>query len=391
MIAAFFRMESAGGIVLVIASVLAIIVANSPLADLYTQVLHTRVGVHVGEWSLDKSLHHWINDGLMVVFFLLVGLEIKREFLIGELSSREQAILPFIAAAGGMLVPGLIFFGINVDRPEYLNGWAIPTATDIAFAIAALSILGKRVPIALKVLLTAIAIIDDLGAIVIIAIFYTHQLSFLSLGLAGLGLVALFLLNTFNVSRLAPYLLVGAFLWLCVLQSGVHATLAGVAVALAIPLRGGAADESLLIRCEHGLHPWVAFCILPLFGFANAGLSFSGMGWHSLTDELALGVALGLFVGKQLGVFASTWLAVRSGLARLPQDASWLHIYGMAVLCGIGFTMSLFIGTLAWPHSHYDATVRLAIIVGSLASVVWGTIVVAAAGRVSGNASAARG
>lgn len=300
MISAFFKMESAGGIILVIASILAVIAANSPFADLYAGILHTHFGINVGAWSVDKTLHHWINDGLMVLFFTLVGLEIKREFLIGELATRDQAILPFIAALGGMAVPGGIFIALNAGRPEYINGWAIPTATDIAFAIAVLSMFGKRVPVALKVFLTAIAIIDDLGAILIIALFYTYHISLLFLGLAALGLVALVLLNVFNVNKVSPYVIVGAFLWACVLQSGVHATLAGVAVAMAIPLRG-TSGAPLLTRCEHALHPWVAFGILPVFGFANAGVSLEGVGWYSLADPLSSALRSASFSASRWG------------------------------------------------------------------------------------------
>lgn len=372
----FFRMEAAGGVVLVIAAALAIWVANSPLATYYQDFLDVRLAVQLGSLKIDKPLLLWINDGLMAVFFLLVGLEIKREFLAGELSRREQAVLPFVAAAGGMVLPAAIYTMINIGDANYLQGWAIPAATDIAFALTVLSLLGSRVPLSLKVFLTAVAIIDDLGAIVIIAVFYSYDLSFLSLALAGLALVGLALLNLFNVNKLAPYLILGVVLWVCVLKSGVHATLAGVALALAIPMREPKAGEgSMLKHCEHGLHPWVAFGILPLFGFANAGVSFEGMGWHNFTNTLTLGIACGLFFGKQLGVFGASWLAVRVGLGSRPEGASWPQIYGLSMVCGIGFTMSLFIGGLAWPHTDYDAGIRLGVIMGSLASTVCGALI----------------
>ncbi|MFO1155038.1 MAG: Na+/H+ antiporter NhaA [Rhodospirillales bacterium] len=371
----FLRMEAAGGIVLLVASLLAIIVANSAFAPFYTNLLHTHVAFRLGGWSLDKSLHHWVNDGLMTVFFLLVGLEIKREFLVGELSSRAQAILPFIAAFAGMVAPAALFVAINAGQGDYLYGWAIPAATDIAFALTVLSLLGNRIPLSLKVFLTAVAVIDDLGAIVIIAVFYSSQLSLLSLALAAAALVALILLNAYRVERLTPYVIAGFFLWICVLQSGVHATLAGVAIAAAIPLQTQGHGMPLLTRCEHALHPWVAFVILPVFGFANAGVLFAGMGWDILTDRLTLGIAIGLFVGKQIGIFGATWGSVRCGLARVPEGATWAQVYGVALLCGIGFTMSLFIGGLAWPHTDYDAQVRLAVILGSLVSALVGVIV----------------
>jgi NhaA family Na+:H+ antiporter len=378
----FFEMEAAGGVMLIVAAALAILVANSPLAAHYQAFLDVHLAIRLDSLAIDKPLVLWINDGLMAVFFLLVGLEIKREFIAGELSTRAQAGLPFIAALGGMAVPALIFAAINMHQPANLNGWAIPAATDIAFAISALSLVSSRVPLSLKVLLTAVAIIDDLGSIIIIAVFYTADLSVLSLTLAGLALIGLVLLNVFNVDRLAPYVLLGAVLWVCVLKSGVHATLAGVALAMAIPLRPAVpGGSSMLKRCEHSLHPWVAFGILPLFGFVNAGVSFAGMGWHSLIDPLTLGIAAGLFVGKQIGIFGATWASIRIGLASKPDGATWAQIYGIALLCGIGFTMSLFIGGLAWPHTDYDAQVRLGVIVGSLLSALLGVAWLAALPR----------
>ncbi len=376
----FFKWEAAGGVCLVIAATLAIVLANSPLAPIYLSFLQVDMEVRIATLQIDKPLLLWINDGLMAVFFLLVGLEIKREFLEGELSSRAQAALPAMAALGGMVVPALIFVAINFGRPEYLAGWAIPAATDIAFALGVLSLLGSRVPMSLKVLLTAIAVLDDLGAIVIIAVFYTPDLSVTSLLLAGGALAGLFVLNRFNVQKLAPYVLLGVVLWACVLKSGVHATLAGVALAMAFPITpkkdGGA---SMLRSAEHGLHPWVAFGVLPLFGFANAGVSFADVGLDSFVDPLKLGIALGLFAGKQIGIFAAFWLMISRGWAKMPEGASWRQLYGLAALCGIGFTMSLFIGGLAWQHEDYADKIRLGVIVGSLASSALGALLLSTA------------
>lgn len=371
----FFRMEASGGIVLVLAAAVALVIANSPLAHLYELMLGTHLRVSVGNAGLDKPLVLWINDGLMAVFFLLVGLEIKRELVVGELSQREQAILPAIAAIGGMAAPALIYALLNLGHPESLNGWAIPAATDIAFSLGVLSLLGSRVPLSLKVLLTAIAIFDDLGAIVVIALFYTSDLSLVSLTLAGVALAVLFALNLSGVRAYAPYVLVGAFLWVCVLKSGVHATLAGVALAAAIPLKAQEGERSPLHRMEHGLHPWVAFGVLPVFAFANAGVSFKDLGWGALAEPISLGIALGLFVGKQIGIFGTIRLADWLGIARCPPGVTWAQLYGMAILCGIGFTMSLFIGGLAWDHSRFDAEIRLGVLGGSLISAVAGAAV----------------
>ena len=372
-LADFLKMEAAGGIVLVLAAAIALVVANSAMAPLYASFLATPARVGIGDFEIAKPLLLWINDGLMAIFFFLVGLEIKREFVKGELSTREQAILPAIGALGGMAVPAVIFVLINIATPENLAGWAIPAATDIAFALGVLALLGSRAPFALKVLLTAIAVLDDLGAIVIIAVFYTAQLSIGALALAGGALAVLVAMNLLGVRRLAPYVIVGVVMWTCVLKSGVHATLAGVAVAMTIPIveKEG---RSLLEDCEHGLHSWVAFGVLPLFGFANAGVSFAGMSPASLLDPLTLGIALGLFLGKQAGVYTAIRLTVRLGLARLPAGVSWRQIYGLAVLCGIGFTMSLFIGGLAWEHSDFDAPIRLGVLAGSIASAVVGAL-----------------
>jgi NhaA family Na+:H+ antiporter len=378
----FLRLEASGGIVLGGAMVLALIASNTGLSDLYDIFLELPVEVRLGALHIAKPLLLWINDGLMAIFFLLVGLEIKRELLEGELSTVGQALLPAIAAVGGMIVPALIYVLCNLQDPLALRGWAIPAATDIAFALGVLSLLGARVPVALKVFLLALAIFDDLGAIVIIAVFYTADLSLTSLLLAAGVLAVLLIVNRLGVTRTAPYALLGIVLWVCVLKSGVHATLAGVVMAIAIPMR--AADgKSPLKNLEHALHPWVAFVVVPLFGFANAGVSFAGMTLDAATNGVTLGIALGLFVGKQLGVFAAAYACVRLGLARLPEDATWGGIYGVAVLAGIGFTMSLFIGTLAWDTADYAAPIRLGVLSGSLLSGVVGYFVVLGACRTA--------
>lgn len=387
----FFRMEASGGILLVLASIIALVVANSALSPFYDAFLKTYATIRVGALAIDKPLILWINDGLMALFFFLVGLEIKRELLEGELSSLSQAALPAIAAVGGMAVPAAIYSLINAGSEESLNGWAIPAATDIAFALGVLSLLGSRVPISLKVLLTAIAVFDDLGAIVIIALFYTDQLSLLALGLATAALAVLVVLNFVGVKKTAPYVVVGIILWVCVLKSGVHATLAGVAVAMAIPMSGAHPDDvSPLKSLEHAVHPWVAYAVLPIFAFANAGVSFAGIGWNSFLEPVTLGISAGLFVGKQVGILGTIWLTVRTKLVRMPDGANWQQIYGMTVLCGIGFTMSLFIGGLAWEHAHFDAPVRLGVITGSLLSALVGSLVfllVARAGRAEPGAA----
>jgi Na+:H+ antiporter, NhaA family len=377
----FFRLEAAGGILLVLASALGLLMANSPIEHYYHALLGTKAEVRIGDFAIAKPFTLWINDGLMAVFFLLVGLEIKRELMEGELSSREQAMLPALAAIGGMAIPAGIYVLLNQGVPENLNGWAIPSATDIAFSLGVMTLLGSRVPLSLKVLLTAIAIFDDLGAILIIAIFYSTDLSLISLSLAAIALTMLLVLNLIGVRSIAAYVVVGIFLWVCVLKSGVHATLAGVALAAAIPLSAHPDGHSPLKSMEHSLHSWVAYGVLPIFGFANAGVSFSGMGLNSLLDPIALGIALGLFLGKQAGIFGTIWLAIRIGIARLPQGATWAQVYGMAVLCGIGFTMSLFIGSLAWDHSDFYPAIRLGVLGGSLASAVLGYLLLRAASQ----------
>jgi NhaA family Na+:H+ antiporter len=378
----FFHLEASGGILLVLASVLAMVVANTELYYLYNYFfneLHFSIGftdASQGIWfNIDKHILHWINDGLMAVFFFLIGLEIKRELLEGELSSREKILLPLLAAMGGMAVPALIFYAINIDYPQNLSGWAIPAATDIAFALGILALMGSKAPISLKILLTAIAIIDDLGAIIIIALFYTADLHANALLVAGLCFVGLIILNSAKVMKIAPYAILGGIMWVAVLNSGVHATLAGVVAALCIPLRNPKdKEDSPCKKLEHELHPWVAFLILPIFGFANAGISFAGMTWSDVLNPVVLGIALGLFFGKQLGVFVPLWLAIKSGLSPKPTSANWVHLYAVSVLCGIGFTMSLFIGGLAYDTQENATYVRLGVIIASVASAVVGCL-----------------
>lgn len=366
--ASFLASESAGGLVLMGAALAAIIVANSPMASLYFAALHSVWG--------GLSVELWINDGLMAIFFLMVGLEIKREVLAGGLASWGQRALPGFAAGGGMLVPALIYVGINMGNPETLSGWAIPAATDIAFALGVLSLLGKRVPTSLKVFLAALAILDDLGAVTIIALFYSTGLNLPMLGASFATLAVLVIMNRMGVQRLLPYLLLGLLLWFFVLQSGVHATLAGVALALCIPL-GTRQEEarSPLLFLEEKMHYWVAFAVVPVFGFANAGVSLSGISLGNLVDPVPLGVALGLFFGKQIGVFLAATLAIRSGLANLPEGSNWMQMYGVALLCGIGFTMSLFIGNLAFPGApHLIDEVKVGVLMGSILSAIVGVL-----------------
>jgi NhaA family Na+:H+ antiporter len=359
----FLDSSAAGGLVLMAAAAAALIVANSPLAPAYFGALKTYLG--------PLSLGHWINDGLMAVFFLLVGLEIKREVIDGQLSTWPRRVLPGLAAAGGMAVPAAIYVALNLNNPDALDGWAIPTATDIAFALGVLALLGSRVPVSLKVFLTALAIIDDLGAVIIIAIFYTANISLPDLGIAAAIVAALFAMKGFGMRRsLWPYLILGALLWFFVLRSGVHATIAGVLLAFAIPLRKspGAPDDqdSLLHRLEHALHKPVAFLVVPIFGFANAGVSLAGFGYGLLLDGVTIGVMLGLAVGKLVGVFGFAWVAIRMNWADLPMGAGWMQLLGTSLLCGIGFTMSLFIALLAFPDSEaLQAQAKLGILFGS--------------------------
>ncbi len=370
---AFFHHEAAGGLVLMAAALAALLMDNSPLSRLYSLFLDTPVGVRVGPLSLEKPLLLWINDGLMAVFFFLVGLEIKREMVRGELSSVAQATLPALAAAGGMVAPALIYVALNAGDPVGLKGWAIPAATDIAFAVGVLALLGNRAPSSLKIFLLALAILDDLGAILIIALFYSEGLSWLSLGLAAIGIAVLWGLNARGVTRLAPYLLTGTVIWVCVLKSGVHATLAGVVVAMFIPLTSPTPGEpTLLEQLEESLHPWIAFGVLPLFAFANAGVSLQGLSLAKLLEPVPLGIALGLLIGKPLGIFGVSWLAIKSGLAVRPEGVSWAQLLGVGFLGGIGFTMSLFIGTLAFDEVDKAAQLRLGVLAGSLLAATAG-------------------
>ncbi len=373
----FLKLEAAGGILLLVAAVLALVLANSPAAHFYQGFLSLPASVELGNLRIAKPLVLWINDGLMAVFFVLVGLEIKREVLEGQLSNRSQIILPAAAALGGMALPAAIYSAINWGDAHAMRGWAIPTTTDIAFALGVLSLLGDRVPVGLKVFLLTLAILDDLAAIVIIALFYSAEITLPSLVVAAVALVALAVLNQRNVTTLAPYLLVGAVLWTSVLKSGVHATLAGVALAMFIPLRVPQGVEAPLLKMERDLHPAVVFGILPLFAFANAGVPLPDFSAHALLEPVPLGIIAGLFIGKQLGVFAMSWLAIKAGLAKLPDGASWAMLYGVALLTGIGFTMSLFIGSLAFQEGGpgYAFNDRLGILFGSLASAVCGYLV----------------
>jgi NhaA family Na+:H+ antiporter len=375
----FLNHEASGGYVLMAAAALALVVANSPWAGSYFVGLKAEFGFALGPVHLRESLLHWINDGLMALFFLLVGLEIKREVLDGQLSRPSRIVLPGLAALGGVAAPALIYLVLNAGLPASRAGWAIPSATDIAFALGVLALLGRRVPSSLKIFLTAIAIIDDLAAILIIAVFYTAQLHLAALGAAGAVLVGLFALNRFRVNALWPYLLGGLALWYFVLASGVHATLAGVALAMLIPLRKSPArpDDaaSPLHRLEHALHKPVAFLIVPIFGFANAGLSFAGVTVAAALDPVPLGVALGLFIGKQLGVFLTAWAIIRLRWADMPRDASMGQLYGVAVLCGIGFTMSLFIGNLAFSDPNLIDQTKIGVLIGSVASALLGVVI----------------
>lgn len=369
----FLQLESAGGIILLLAAILAFVCENSALAPLYQGFLDLPFGISLGGAGIEKPLLLWINDGLMAVFFLVVGAEIKRELVAGELSSPAQAALPGVAALGGMAVPAIIYLAINSGAPQLAVGWAIPSATDIAFAVAVLTLLGPRVPHSLKVFLLALAILDDLGAILIIAVFYTSDLSTTALALAGAGILAMVILNRSGVYRALPYLVIGVFVWACVLKSGVHATVAGVVTAMCLPYRvDGPREQSPLRRVENALHPYVSYGIMPLFAFANAGINLAELSLESFTHTLTLGVALGLFFGKQIGVMLAVAGGSALGLFRRPTGATWPQIYGVCVLTGIGFTMSLFIGTLAFPDAHLGAEMRLGVLTGSLASALFG-------------------
>jgi NhaA family Na+:H+ antiporter len=379
----FFQLEAASGLLLIAAAALALIINNSPLSYLYNGLLDVPVVAQIGALKIAKPLLLWINDGLMALFFLLIGLEVKREIIDGHLSKPSQIVLPGAAAIGGMVVPALIYWFLNKDNPAAVAGWAIPMATDIAFALGVLALLGKRVPVSLKLFLMTLAIIDDLGAIIVIALFYSGELSSLSLMLAGACLLALIAMNRLGVVKLGPYMVIGLILWVCVLKSGVHATLAGVTLALCIPLRTRNAEPSPLLTLEHALHPWVAYGILPLFAFANAGVSLAGVTLESFTHYVPMGIAIGLLLGKTVGVFGLTWIAVKLGLAALPGGANWGQVLGVAILCGIGFTMSLFVGSLAFVpgSSEYAGMDRMGILTGSILAALIGYGVTALASR----------
>ena len=369
----FFQLEAASGLFLLFAAVIALVISNSALSDLYFSTLNKYLFIGINNFGLKLSVIHWINDGLMAIFFFFVTLEIKREFLQGELSNMKQAILPIVAAVGGMLVPALIYIYINFGDVETLNGWAIPSATDIAFSLGVLSLLGKRVPLSLKVFLTALAIIDDLGAIIIIAIFYSGDLSIKYLSLIFLAFILLLVINKFNIKRFFPYLIIGLFLWDFTHNSGIHATIAGVLLAISIPHRIKNKDFSLLVKVEHAISPYVAFGIMPLFAFANAGVSLEGLSISSLFDKVPLGILLGLFVGKQLGVFVFSYVSIKMKFAQMPSNSNWFNLYGVGILTGIGFTMSLFVGNLAFVDNvQYIDGVKIGVLAGSLLSTLAG-------------------
>jgi NhaA family Na+:H+ antiporter len=375
----FIKKESSAGVLLIVVTILALLLQNSVLSDFYTSFLHTHVEIRFGDLQIAKPLLLWVNDGLMAIFFFLIGLEVKREVMEGHLSSIQQVSLPAIAALGGMVVPALVFIAFNQGESFAMNGWAIPTATDIAFALGILSLLGSRVPLSLKIFLMALAIIDDLGAIIIIAIFYTSELSTISIAIASASLVILFIMNRLGVVRKAAYILIGVILWVSVLKSGVHATLAGVALAFMIPLNSkdkSGKKFSMVKEMEQGLHYWVAFMILPLFAFVNAGVDLKGISIEEMLTPVPLGIMLGLFIGKQIGVFGFSWIAIKLGWAKLPIASTWIQLYGVAVLTGIGFTMSLFVDSLAYNDTQiYHYADKLAILLGSFLSATVGYLI----------------
>ncbi|MDA9177505.1 Na+/H+ antiporter NhaA [Candidatus Pelagibacter sp.] len=369
----FFKLEAASGLILLIAAILALYISNSNLSELYFHSLEKYLFIGINQFGLKLSVHHWINDALMAIFFFFVTLEIKREFIQGELSNIKQALLPIIAAVGGMVIPALFYVVINYGNPETINGWAIPSATDIAFSLGILSLLGSRVPVSLKVFLTALAIIDDLGAILIIAFFYSGDLSIPYLSLILLSYILLLILNRFSIKVFVPYLLIGLCMWYFTYQSGIHATIAGVLVATAIPHRTKERDFSLLVKIEHGISPYVAFIIMPIFAFANAGVNLEGLSLSSLLAPVPLGILLGLFFGKQIGVLLFSYVAVKLKFADMPNNSNWLSVYGVSILTGIGFTMSLFVGNLAFiENTQYIDGVKIGVLSGSLLSTVFG-------------------
>jgi NhaA family Na+:H+ antiporter len=372
----FFKLEAASGLILLIAAILALFISNSHLSDLYFHSLEKYLFIGVNEFGLKLSVHHWINDALMAIFFFFVTLEIKREFLQGELSNIKQAMLPIIAAVGGMLVPALFYVFINWGNSETMNGWAIPSATDIAFSLGILSLLGSRVPISLKVFLTALAIIDDLGAILIIAFFYSGDLSIPYLSLILLSYILLLVLNKFSVKKFIPYLIIGFFMWFFTYKSGIHATIAGVLLASTIPHRIKDKDFSLLVKIEHSISPYVAFMIMPLFAFANAGVNLEGLSLSSLLSPVPLGILCGLFFGKQIGVLLFSYVSIKLKFAEAPNNSNWLSLYGVSILTGIGFTMSLFVGNLAFvENAQYMDGVKIGVLTGSLLSTVFGYLI----------------
>ena len=369
----FFKLEAASGLVLLIAAIFALIISNGSFAEIYFHTLEKYLFIGINEFGLKLSVHHWINDALMAIFFFFVTLEIKREFIQGELSNLKQAMLPIIAAVGGMLVPALFYVVINFGNPETINGWAIPSATDIAFSLGILSLLGSRVPISLKVFLTALAIIDDLGAILIIAFFYSGDLSVVYLSLILVCYILLLVLNKFSVKIFTPYLIIGLFMWFSTYKSGIHATIAGVLLASTIPHRLKEHDFSLLVKLEHAISPYVAFMIMPLFAFANAGVSLSGLSIATLLNPVPLGILCGLFFGKQIGVLLFSFISIKLKFAEMPNNSNWLSLYGVSILTGIGFTMSLFVGNLAFVENiQYMDGVKIGVLVGSLLSTLAG-------------------
>ena len=369
----FFKLEAASGLVLLFSAIIALYLSNSTFSETYFNILKIYFFIGIDHFGLKLTVLHWINDVLMVIFFFLVTLEIKREFIQGELSNPKQALLPLIAAIGGMLVPALIYIFININSSETLNGWAIPTATDIAFSLGVLSLLGKRVPLSLKVFLTALAIIDDLGAIVIIAFFYSSKLNFIYLILIFLTFILLIVLNKFGIKKFIPYLFFGLFLWFFTHESGIHSTISGVLLALTIPHRKKQNDYSLLLKVEHSIAPYVAFIIMPLFALANAGVSLEGLKFNSLFSVVPLGILLGLFLGKQIGVFLFSFISIKLKIAEMPNNANWLNLYGVGILTGIGFTMSLFVGNLAFVENvEYMGGVKIGVLTGSLLSTIMG-------------------
>ena len=378
----FFKLEAASGLILLVSAIFALIISNSSISSLYFETLDKYIFIGLNNFGLKLSILHWINDVLMAIFFFFVTLEIKREFIHGELSSIKQAILPIIAAVGGMLFPALIYVYVNFGNAETLNGWAIPSATDIAFSLGVLSLLGSRVPISLKVFLTALAIIDDLGAIVIIAFFYSGDLSVFNLSLMLISFVGLLTLNKFGVKIFIPYLIIGILLWHFTHESGIHSTISGVLLACTIPHRKKEKDFSLLIKLEHAISPYVAFGIMPLFAFANAGVSLDGISFSSLLLPVPLGILLGLFIGKQLGVFLFSYVSIKLGFAQMPNNSNWIELYGVGILTGIGFTMSLFVGNLAFiENTQYIDGVKLGVLSGSLLSTLSGYFLILATSK----------